>query len=337
MIHARLQETWYGDRKPGALLGAMEQVYRRSFEARRERELARRDHSLESRPIIVVGNITVGGAGKTPLVIRLCELLHQAGLKPGVVSRGYGRKSSEQLVVSADSSVDEAGDEPVLIARRCQAVVVVDADREAAAHTAFEQGVDIVIADDGLQRWRLPRDLEICVLDAERGFGNGRLLPAGPLREPLDRLESVDYLVSNGGAPREETGVEAIEMRLEADGFHALDGSTGLDAAGMAGHVGGKEVHAVAGIGNPARFFDSLASMGLKPDHLHALPDHHAFVAGDFKDIRGVVLMTEKDAVKCSVLGLEDAWFLRVSARLPETWEQTIVELASKLVRDKRA
>ncbi len=198
----RLQETWYGDRKPGLLLSALERVYAGVSASRRER--SRPDPTLVGRPIIVVGNITAGGTGKTPLVIRLCELLQEAGLSVGVISRGYGRSSSGAVTVTRDTAPGEGGDEPVLIARRCGVTVHVDEDREAAAHAAFAAGADVVLADDGLQRSSLPRAMELCVVDGARGFGNGRLLPAGPLREPIERLARVDWVVRNGEGALEE-------------------------------------------------------------------------------------------------------------------------------------
>lgn len=335
MIQSRLQEIWYGGREPGLLLRSLEDVYRRSLGARRARELQRRARDLEARPIVVVGNINVGGTGKTPLVIRLCELLRGAGLKPGVVSRGYGRRSKGQLRVTADSPPHESGDEPVLIARRGQVPVVVDADREAAARAVFAAGADIVIADDGLQRWRLPRDIEICVMDGQRGFGNGHLLPAGPLREPVTRLQEVDYLVCTNGPPVAQPGRDCIPMHLEPATFCALECDQELPVADTLERLAGQTVFAVAGIGFPQRFFDSLASLGLKPDHLRAFDDHHAFTAEDFKDMGGAIVMTEKDAVKCTGLGLANAWYLRVDASLPEAFEESLATRCRQLVAEK--
>jgi len=333
---AELHTIWYGDRQPGWLLSALESLYRAASWTRRRRGLARVCRDLERYPIMVVGNITAGGTGKTPLVIRLCELLRSAGLKPGVVSRGYGRRSRGQVIVTADSAASAAGDEPLLIARRCAVPVVVDTDREAAVRTVVGKDVNFVIADDGLQRWRLPRDIEICVMDAGHGFGNGRLLPAGPLREPLARLESVDYLVSNGGEPRQDTGRNAIPMRLEPRAFTAVGRDATLTTEGMGAHVRGRTLHAVAGIAFPERFFDTLANLGFRVDERHAFADHHAFGAGDFDDMEGVVVMTEKDAVKCAGLGLEDAWALPVQARLPEAWEREITTRALAVAEGKR-
>lgn len=331
-----MHKVWYGGQPPGPLLRMLEAVYRRGLAARRERGLTQRARDLEARPIVVVGNVTAGGTGKTPLVIRLCELLIQAGLRPAVVSRGYGRKGSQAEQVTPASNPASAGDEPVLIARRCGVAVFVDPDREQAARAAFADGADLVIADDGLQRWRLPRDIEICVVDGARGLGNGRLLPAGPLREPAERLDSVDHIVCHG-EQRELQGRRCVPMQLHADGFVALGTGDRLDAGGLLAHTAGRAVHAVAGIGAPQRFFDTLARLGFEVDPARAFGDHHAFAAGDFRGLEGTILMTEKDAVKCAGLGLEDAWYLQVSARLPGEFETRLVEKCQVLARAKRA
>ena len=184
-IESSLNKTWYGTRPPGVLLTSLEKLYRYLSGAQRARALAQRAADLEAKPIVVVGNLTAGGAGKTPLVIRLCELALECGLRPGVISRGHGRSAKGAVRVSASNTAAEAGDEPLMIASRLGVAVMVDVNREQAARTLFDEGVDMVISDDGLQRLSLPRVLEFCVVDEQRGFGNGRLLPAGPLREPV--------------------------------------------------------------------------------------------------------------------------------------------------------
>lgn len=337
MNRATLHRVWYGGEEPGLILRVLEGVYRAVADTRRRRGVARICHDLERYAILVVGNITAGGAGKTPLVIRICQLLRAAGLRPGVVSRGYGRRARGQIMVNAESTAEDAGDEPVLIARRCAVPVVVDADREAAVRAVAGLGVDIVIADDGLQRWRLPRDIEICVMDSVHGFGNGRLLPAGPLREPLSRLETVDYLVSNGGEPSLDPGREVIAMRLEPGAFKAVGQDKTLTTEEMDAHVRGRTLHAVAGIAFPERFFGTLQNLGLRVDECHEFTDHHRFTSGDFNRMEGVVIMTEKDAVKCAGLGLDDAWALPVEARLPESWERELADRALALVKEKPA
>lgn len=324
MKEERLQQTWYGDREPGALLSVLERVYGGIAAHRRARAVP--DPELQNRPIIVVGNITAGGTGKTPLVIRLCELLTDEGIAVAVVSRGYGRRERGPVRVDAETPPSRGGDEPVLIARRCGVNVFVDADREAAARAAFEAGAEVVLADDGLQRASLPRAQELCVVDGRRGFGNGRLLPAGPLREPLERLEQVDWLVCNG-AIATDAWLDAlpplrhpvVNMDLVPSGFlrlgdphlHGIDPSPAPLADG---------VTAVAGMGNPDRFFDTLQSLGLRLNDRRAFPDHHNFRPEDFHALDGPVVMTEKDAVKCVDLA-PAAWALRVDAQLPADWE----------------
>lgn len=332
MKDALVNDTWYGQRPPGALLRGLERVYRRGLEHQRRRGLAERCTALEGRPIVVVGNLTVGGAGKSPLVLRLCELAVEAGLTVGVVSRGHGRASKTPIDVTTDTDPAEGGDEPVMIARRGPYRVRVDADREAAAMHLFQDAsIDLVIADDGLQRWRLPRELEICVVDGHRGFGNGHLLPAGPLREPLDRLSTVDEVVVNGeGAPL-DLGRDSVTMRLEPVRFESMDGTTTMSLEDVARESLESPVRAVAGIGRPERFFETLENLGVRCANRQGFDDHHRFADSDFDPQDGRFLMTEKDAVKCRVLGLRDAWFLRVEPRLPEEWENHIRDKMLKL------
>jgi tetraacyldisaccharide 4'-kinase len=259
--------------------------------------------------IIVVGNITAGGSGKTPLVIRLCHLLRQAGFKPGVISRGYGRKERGLRLVSPASDPGVVGDEPLLIAQRAAVPVIVSADRCEAARRLLKQQINVIISDDGLQHYRLPRTLEICVIDGNRGFGNGRLIPAGPLREPVERLASFDHIIVNG-----VTDLVPDELPVDSGQSWRLAQFAGCKA------------NAVAGIGNPARFFDLLRHAGIKVIE-HVFPDHHVFGAADFEkmDASLPVMMTEKDAVKCKSLGLKNAWFLSVDAVLPSEWEQDLL------------
>lgn len=330
MIAQRLQEIWYGDRPPGLLLRALERVYRTASE---HRSRGRADPGLEGKPIIVVGNITAGGTGKTPLVMRLTELLTAEGYHIAVISRGYGREGKDPVRVDSATPASLGGDEPVLIARRCGVVVHVDADRETAARRAFSEGADIVIADDGLQRVSLPRRLEVCVVDGVRGFGNGHLMPAGPLREPLTRLQRVDAVVVNGeGAP---VGLPDgfIRMNLRPTDAVRLDGSQKVAASEMKEHGAFRNTTALAGTGNPQRFFETLKALGLMPTRCVAFDDHHRFRKQDFSSIEGSVLMTEKDAVKCQEIMPPDAWFLKVEAELDPQWEQEFIALCESIVR----
>jgi tetraacyldisaccharide 4'-kinase len=282
-------------------------------------------------PVIVVGNISVGGTGKTPLVIWLAELLRERGFHPGVVCRGYGGSAREPQRATIDSASSVVGDEGVLLARRCACPVWVGARRAAAAHTllATHPECDVVISDDGLQHYALARDVQIAVIDGERGFGNGMLLPAGPLREPRRRLASFDALVVNGTAlfPRETlpSGVPAFDMTLRGKTFYDL-----LNPAQRAGpeHFAGQRVHAVAAIGNPHHFFNHLRELGLSFT-AHPFSDHHAYLASDL-DFAGAdaVLMTEKDAVKCEVFSGGNFWALRVDAEVdPEVGELILRKL----------
>ena len=261
-------------------------------------------------PVVVVGNIVVGGTGKTPLVLALAAVLKQRGRKPGIVSRGYRGRAVTPIAVAAASPVELVGDEPLLLARTGVCPVWVGRDRAAAALAllAAHPECDVLILDDGLQHYRLARDIEIAVED-ERGAGNGLLLPAGPLREPVSRR--VDAWVVNS-AP---TGMHspAFRMELRGDAFRRLRPPlAGVAASALAG----RKLHAVAGIGNPRRFFDHLARLGLSTVN-HAFPDHHVYAAGDldYGDCEAL-LMTEKDAVKCEAFAREHWYALQVGAEL---------------------
>ncbi len=264
-------------------------------------------------PVIVVGNITVGGTGKTPLVMWLIRFLRDNGYNPGVVTRGYGgRETSWPQPVHPDGDPLMVGDEPVLLARRCGCPVVAAPARVAAALMLVERhGCDIIVADDGLQHLALNRDVEIAVIDGDRLFGNGRCLPAGPLREPSSRLSSVDLMVVSGGEHP-----NAFKMTYTGEKLHNLVDETVQKDVEV---FSAAPVHAVAGIGHPARFFARLRSLGFRVIE-HAFPDHHVFTANelDFNDNLPVT-MTEKDAVKCRSLDLnrrEQYWYLPITADL---------------------
>lgn len=330
-LETRLNETWYRAERPPWFLRALESVYRGLYALDRKRQLRRRAEDLAGKCIVVVGNLTVGGSGKTPLLIRLCEVLGTAGLSPGVVSRGYGRKDGKQRLVVAASNPELVGDEPLLIARRTGVPVLVGPDRAAAARELFNRGVDVVISDDGLQHHALPRAVEICVVDGVRGFGNGHLLPAGPLREGAGRLRTVDHVVINGGNLGGLPGTEGLadiawtRMDLHARKVHSL----GEKLSWRLTQFTGCTVNAVAGIANPERFFELLRHAGIDVVEM-AFPDHHVFRAGDFSGLKAglPVIMTEKDAVKCRNLAPENAWYLTIDATLPSEWEQNLVRQA---------
>jgi tetraacyldisaccharide 4'-kinase len=258
-------------------------------------------------PVIAIGNLTVGGSGKTPLAIHVAELLKGKGWSPAIVSRGYGGTVKVPRGVTLASDPAEVGDEPVLMARRSGCPVWVGPERAAviAALRRAHPDCDVVVLDDGLQHYALRRDIEIAVVDA-RAFGNGFMLPAGPLREPRTRLRTVDAVVAHG-----TDRVEGYAMRLEGDEVHrATDARERRPAKSFAG----RRVHAVAGIGDPQRFFLHLAQLGVRVVP-HPFPDHHPFRAADleFGD-QDPVLMTEKDAVKCKRFAKPTHWILPVRA-----------------------
>jgi tetraacyldisaccharide 4'-kinase len=263
-------------------------------------------------PVLVVGNLTVGGTGKTPLVLWLVDRLREQGFRPGIVSRGYGSKQGRQPIsVTPDSAAAQVGDEPLLLARRSACPVMIHPDRVRAARALLAtHSVNVIVSDDGLQHYRLARDLEIAVLDGQRRYGNGRLLPAGPLREPLSRLRSIDFMVCNGAHP----GPGEAAMTLQGDNAVSIVDPLRVRPLGRFGL--GARVHAVAGIGNPARFFAHLRGAELVPIE-HPFPDHHAFSADDFAFPDALpIIMTEKDAVKCRGLCGPNAWYVPVQARL---------------------
>ena len=279
-------------------------------------------------PVVVVGNITVGGTGKTPLVIWLARWLAERGRKPGVVSRGYGGKASYPLLVNGRTPAARCGDEAAMIARRSGCPVAVDPNRSRAVRAVLASAdVDIVVADDGLQHYDLARDMEIAVVDGQRGVGNGLCLPAGPLREPVSRLRDCDWVVANGAAP----GVVANECVMVAAPLALVNLATGerLAPEEFAQRVGaGENTIAIAGIGNPARFQATLAGMGLAPTLL-AFPDHHRFTAADVrKPDAAAVVMTEKDAEK--LRGSDppsNCWYLEIEMRFVEPVDETLSRL----------
>ncbi len=265
-------------------------------------------------PVIVVGNISAGGTGKTPLTLALAQQLIERGRHPLIVSRGYGGAAQQPRQVNANSDAQQVGDEPLLMARRSLCPVWIGKDRAAAAQAALRTHpqCDVVLCDDGLQHYRLRRDAEIAVIDGERGFGNGLMLPAGPLREPVTRLRTVDAVVVNGG----ETSTGQYAMRLSGEIFHNLH-DPGKTVA--ASHFHALNNHAVAGIGHPQRFFNHLQTLGI-PFTPHAFPDHHPYSAADLAFAGcDAILLTEKDAVKCAAFADARYWVLRVDAQIDPT------------------
>jgi len=277
-------------------------------------------------PVVVVGNVTVGGTGKTPLVVWMADYLRRRGLRPGIVSRGYGGKApSWPRPVTPDSDPAMVGDEPVLIARRTGCRLWVGPDRVTATRALLaEAPCDIVVSDDGLQHYGLARDIEVAVIDGSRRQGNGLCLPAGPLREPLSRLAQVSLLVCNGGQPR---GNE-LAMQLTALGLvNLLDPGIHQDLAEWSG----RSVIAVAGIGNPQRLFGLLRGYGMEVEE-RPFPDHHAFQPADLpRDDPRPVIMTEKDAVKCRPFARRNDWFIPVQAQLDDAFTDRLEQLLRSL------
>jgi tetraacyldisaccharide 4'-kinase len=286
-------------------------------------------------PVIMVGNITAGGTGKTPAVIWLARELRVRGFSPGIVSRGYGgSKAASSMRVDAESAADVVGDEPVLLARRSACPVAVDANRVRAAAMLVDDGVDLIVSDDGMQHYRLERDYEICIIDGERALGNRRLLPAGPLRELPNRLEDVDQVLVNGPMqPSEDLTVaeqNAIEFNLVATEACRLNGSL----TRLIERFSGTTVHAVAGIGNPDRFFDLLRTHGIQVIE-HAYADHAPLAKEDLEfgdDF--AVFMTEKDAVKLG-RGVKDKyWYVPVDLQMDPAYALPMVEQIESRLRD---
>ena len=275
-------------------------------------------------PVVIVGNISVGGTGKTPLIIWMARRLEEMGYRPGIILRGYGGSvGSQAKEVTPDSSADEVGDEAVMIRRRTQCPVYVGSRRvETASCLLAERECDLILSDDGLQHYALKRDLEIVVVDGARRFGNGLCLPAGPLREPTGRLREADLVIVNGEARTGE-----YSMRVEAEQAISLSSGESRALAGFAD----QPLHAVAGIGHPERFFSTLRRAGLEPV-CHAFPDHHPYTEDDFRDISAqTVLMTEKDGVKCEQIAAPGFWYVPAGAQPDEAFQQAFESMINRL------
>jgi tetraacyldisaccharide 4'-kinase len=324
-----LNRVWYERPAPpwwliplSLLYGALARARRLAY-ARHLRPV-RRLH----RPVVVVGNLSVGGTGKTPLVCWLAGRLRELGYRPGIVTRGYGGSVRRSRLVARDADPGEVGDEALLLARRTGMPVAIGRRRPVAAQLLIDEGCDLVLSDDGLQHYALERDCEIIVIDGDRRFGNGWLLPAGPLREGRERLAAADGIVVNGGRALIEG---ALSMRLEACAAVALRGGRERSLESFAGTC----VHAVAGIGHPERFFNMLRSYGIEVEG-HALPDHAQIRPADIRFAGGApVLMTEKDAVKCASMADERHWYVPVEVRFEEHESSALI--ATVLDRIARA
>jgi tetraacyldisaccharide 4'-kinase len=265
-------------------------------------------------PVIVVGNLTVGGTGKTPLVLWLAIFLRESGYLPGIICSGYrGQGIGKPLSVNQESDPESVGDEAVLLAKRSNCPVVACRDRVSAARELMRQdGCNLVLCDDGLQHYQLQRDIEILLLDAERGFGNGYCLPAGPLREPVKRLKSVDFVVSKGRSTLAKWHMETVcNTAYALENPHKIKTLTDFRQ---------QTIHAIAGIANPSAFFTSLRTAGLTILE-EPFPDHHQFLPGELKfDDHLPVLMTEKDAVKCRLLETSNCWVVPLEIQMPDNF-----------------
>lgn len=327
---SNIERMWYGTERPlwlapfsflyGAVMSLRGLLYR----------VGLRHRVRVAAPVVVVGNLTVGGTGKTPLVAWLSTQLAATGAKVAVVSRGYGGRVRGVQRVTLHSRPSEVGDEPLLLARRAQATVFIGRDRVAAARAAVDDKADVILCDDGLQHLALKRDCEIVVIDGQRGFGNGCRLPRGPLRESTRRLRRVNAVVVNGSITRPGFALPNFvkgthfTMRMRPGDARPVAGSGALRALAS---FRGAGVHAVAAIGNPQRFFDMLREAGLTL-YEHPMPDHHPFKPGDlnFGDALPI-LMTEKDAVKCAAFADDRCWYVPVTAEFDETESRQLVDL----------
>jgi tetraacyldisaccharide 4'-kinase len=330
-VQSWLNRIWYDRAAPpwwllplaltyGALAGSRRYLY-----AKRLRKSTRM-----SSPVVVVGNLSVGGTGKTPLVCWLVTRLTELGFKPGVVTRGYGGSSGNVRLIDSSDDPNVVGDESILLARRTGAPVAIGRDRPAASQLLVNAGCDVVVSDDGLQHYALARDCEIVVIDGDRRFGNGWLLPAGPLRETPARLAAADAIVVNGGRALLDG---ALSMRLEAKSALSLIGG----AVKALDEFAGRSVHAIAGIGNPERFFNMLRAHGIEVTG-HPLPDHARLQAADisFPDQRPV-LMTEKDAVKCAGIAGPGHWYVPVTASFDGRESNALLDIVTQAIHKRAA
>ncbi len=317
-----LQRLWYTDKRPLAWLMPLAWLYARVVNRRRQAYLrGRRAVHRSPLPVLVVGNITVGGTGKSPLTAWLVGHLRSRGWRPVILSRGYGAKPDHYpCLVGPDSDPADCGDEPVMLAQQTGAHVLVDPRRARAASYAESRDLgDVLVCDDGLQHYALARTVEFCIFDGARGIGNGALMPVGPLREPPERAKEVDFCLTTGepSHPSFHTGVLAghpfSPVRLVPTTLRNLATGERRPLEWLRDRV----VNAVAGIGNPTRFFDTLDALGARVIP-QPFDDHHRFRAGDLDFPHGPVVMTAKDGVKCHAITGDDVWVLDVIAR-PDT------------------
>jgi len=315
-----LENIWYNNGSGRFLLMPLTALYCtvNSF----QRHIYRNNNTPLPCPVIVVGNITVGGTGKTPLTVHIVKLLQKAGYKPAIITRGYGGKATIwPQSVTAKSNPQLVGDEAVLMANQTQVPIYAGADRlQSIKQLTKEHDCDVIVSDDGMQHYKLPRDIQIAVIDGERQLGNGYCLPAGPLREKKERLEACDLIVVNGKNNHKDWHTMSFKGDVLVNLLTAEEKP--LD------RFVGQKCHALTGIGNPQRFFSSIEKHGLELI-THSFPDHHDFIKSDldFSDNVDTILMTEKDAVKCKAFATENHWYLPVSAKLDESFDNQLLIL----------
>jgi tetraacyldisaccharide 4'-kinase len=330
-VHSWLNRIWYDGSPPPWWLVPLSLAYGAAAGSRRylyARHL--RKSTRMSSPVIVVGNLSVGGTGKTPLVCWLVARLAERGFRPGVVTRGYGGSSGRVRLIDSSDDPKLAGDETILLARRTGVPVAVGRARPAASQLLIDAGCNVIVSDDGLQHYALERDCEIVVIDGDRRFGNGWLLPAGPLRETPARLAAADAVVVNGGRALLEG---ALSMRLEANSATSVIGGAvkALDA------FAGSSVHAIAGIGNPERFFNMLRAHGIEVSG-RALQDHARLRSADISFADGrPVLMTEKDAVKCASIAGPHHWYVPVTASFGGGEADVLLDVVTRAIQKRIA
>ncbi len=332
---SRIERYWYSEKRPLRWLSPLAALFGWLVNRRRAAYASGRRRACHPGvPVLVVGNITVGGTGKSPFTAWLVRHLQQRGLRPVVLSRGYGASADHYpFLVTGDADPEDCGDEPVMLSQQTGAYVVVDPKRSRGAAYALEHSMgDVLICDDGLQHYALQRDLEFCIFDGARGIGNGALLPVGPLREPVSRAASVDFCMSTGAAtgpgfnrpplsqqPLYPVSLKPLRLR------HFLSGES-VPMEWLDGRI----INAIAGIGNPGRFFDTLHGLGAKVIP-HAYPDHHRFRAEELALPHGPLVMTAKDAVKCQGMTPDDTWVLDVVAEPGPEFVQALNERLEQL------
>lgn len=332
-LQQKLEAIWYKNSPGKALLLPLSFLYSIISKYKKTQDVS---HQISFPiPIIVVGNINIGGTGKTPLIIKLTALLKANGYKPAIITRGYKGTSKQWPVhVTTETPVELVGDEAKLMAVRTKSPVIAGANRNDSIRYVLENtDCDIILSDDGLQHYKMKRDIDIAVIDAKRRFGNGHCLPAGPLREPKQRLDQCDFIITNGkpalGLFDNEslmmvTGSAVISVTSISD--PALEVTKKMDDF--------KSVQVYTGIGNPQRFIDTLQNYGLEIIHQVTFPDHHHFTDEDFKTQNSdlPIIMTEKDAVKCTALDLKNCWYLPIDAELEKSFETAFLTKVSQVL-----